>query len=108
MSAYTIGDLREILSRTLRDLQDMEKPLDVDRALAIKEISQTIINSAKVEVEHVRVSGGSSTGFLSLPGEVDRDEPASSGQTVSVETKHGVKTIQLRPDGSTVTLHRMR
>lgn len=108
MSSYTIDDLREVMFRTLRDLQDKEKPLEVERAMAIKEVAQTIINSAKVEVEHMRVSGSSGTGFLSIPDAVGRDEQDSPGRSVSVATKHGVKTVERRADGSTVTTHRLR
>lgn len=56
-----IDDLRKHLFDTLADLRDKDKPLDLDRAKAISDVAQTIINSAKVEVDHLRATGGMST-----------------------------------------------
>lgn len=47
----TVDDLRNHLFATLEALQDPEKPMEVARAKAISEVAQTIINSAKVEIE---------------------------------------------------------
>lgn len=52
-----IEDLRNHLFATLEALQDEDKPMDLDRARTIADVAQTIINSAKVEVEFVKVSG---------------------------------------------------
>ncbi|KDR25453.1 hypothetical protein [Caballeronia zhejiangensis] len=60
----TIEELRSHLFDTLRALSDKEKPLELDRAKAVAEVAQVIINSAKVEVEHMKVSGGKGTGFM--------------------------------------------
>jgi hypothetical protein len=49
----TVDDLREHLFAALQGLKD--GTLDVERAKAISEVSQTIINSAKVEVEAARL-----------------------------------------------------
>lgn len=49
----TVDDLREHLFAALAGLKD--GTLDVERAKAISEISQTIINSAKVEVDAARL-----------------------------------------------------
>lgn len=61
-----IGDVRAALFSALEGLAD--KSLDIERAKAICEVSQTIINSAKVEVDFLRATGasGPSTGFLQL------------------------------------------
>lgn len=68
-----IEDLRNHLFATIEGLLDEEKPLELDRAKAISEVAQTVINSAKVEVEFLKVTGGNSdTGFLTnkkaIPG----------------------------------------
>lgn len=42
-------------------------PLDIDRAKAINEVAQTIINSAKVEIDALRVIGGTGSGFIPAP-----------------------------------------
>lgn len=53
-----IEDLRNHLFATLEALQDAEKPMELDRAKTVADVAQTIINSAKVEVDLLRVSGG--------------------------------------------------
>lgn len=53
----TMEDLRNHLFATLEALQDPDKPMDVDRARAINQTAQTLINSAKVEVEFIEATG---------------------------------------------------
>ena len=55
--AKTLEDLREHLFATIEALRDKEKPMEIDRAKAISEIAQTVINSAKAEVDYVRAVG---------------------------------------------------
>lgn len=64
----TIDTLRAHLFETLAALNDKNAPMDVERAKAVAEIAQVIINSAKVEVEHQKIAGGTGTGFLNAPG----------------------------------------
>lgn len=64
MSNETIADLRSALFAALRSLSDKDKPMEVDRARAISEVAQTIINSAKVEVDHMKIAGGKGSGFI--------------------------------------------
>lgn len=52
-----IEDLRNHLFATLEALADDEKPMEIERAKAISEVAQTIINSAKVEVDFMKVTG---------------------------------------------------
>lgn len=59
-----IEDLRNHLFATLEALQDEEKPMELDRAKAIADVAQTIINSARVEVEYIREVGGTGSGFM--------------------------------------------
>lgn len=95
MSTNDITSLRGHLFDTLRALNDKESPMDVDRARAVSDIAQTIINSAKVELEHLKVTGARGTGFLPEP-----DFPTTL-------TPHGTKTVTAVP-GATVTHHRLR
>lgn len=55
-------DLRNHLFETLEALKDEQKPMDLDRAKRISEVAQTIINSAKVEVEFIEAIGADVTG----------------------------------------------
>lgn len=58
--------LRFELFATLRALR--EGKLDVERAKAISEVAQTIINSAKVEVDYLRVNDGGESPFFEAAG----------------------------------------
>jgi hypothetical protein len=60
----TIEKLREHLFDTLSALKDKEKPMDIERARAIADVAQVVINSAKVEVEFAKVSGKTKSQFL--------------------------------------------
>ncbi len=61
-----IEDLRNHLFATIEALLDDEKPLDIDRAKAVCEVGQVIVNSAKIEVDFLRATGGEiGTGFIS-------------------------------------------
>lgn len=58
MGKHSIDDLRAHLFETLAELRDKEAPMEIDRAKAIVEVSQAIINSAKAETDYVRATGG--------------------------------------------------
>lgn len=59
----TITDLRADLFATLRAIKDGS--IDIDRAKAINDTAQVIINSAKVEVDYARATGGEpASGFM--------------------------------------------
>ncbi len=95
-----INELRSALFDTLRDLK--ARKIDPDLARAINETAQTIINTAKVEVDHMRVAGGCSR-FIA-----GAEKPALlPGQTQTTSTQNGTKTVTQLP-GATVTQHRMR
>jgi len=62
-----IEDLRNHLFATIEALLDDEKPLDLDRAKAVAQVAQVMVESAKVEVKFLEVVGpNASTGFLEL------------------------------------------
>ena len=66
-----IEDLRNHLFETLEMLKDGD--IDVERAKAVSGVAQTIINSAKVEIDYLRVTEQrSGTGFI--PDESGRRE----------------------------------
>lgn len=68
----TVDDLRDHLFDTLASLRDEKNPLDIERAKAIADVAQTIINSAKVEVEYLRVTEGGGSGFLDGKGKAEK------------------------------------
>lgn len=60
-----IEDLRNHLFETLESLKDGDKPMDIDRAKAVADVAQVIVNSAKVEVDFMRaVNATKGTGFI--------------------------------------------
>jgi hypothetical protein len=60
-----INAVRESLFATLRGLSCKENPMDIDRAKAICETSQAIINTAKLEVDFMKATGLQlSSGFI--------------------------------------------
>lgn len=62
-----IADLREGLFDAMELLK--KGKLDVDQAKAISEMSQVIINSAKVEVDYIKANNGGETPFLESVGD---------------------------------------
>lgn len=102
----TIADLREHLFATLSALRDKESPMEIERAKAISDVAQTIINSAKVEVDHMRVTGAEGSGFLAGAG--TESLPAGRGATETTPTKAGSKTVTQLPSGATITRHTMK
>lgn len=69
----TIAELRKHLFETIEALKDKEKPMELDRAKTISDVAQTIINSAKVEVDFMRMRGDKGSGFVpEIPGTPER------------------------------------
>lgn len=97
--ANDITELRAHLFDTLAQLKDKKHPMDIDRAKAISDVAQVIINSAKVEVDHARVTGTATTLFLSH-GEEGK-QPAISDGVMKTANGSAVR------DGN-VLVHRMK
>jgi hypothetical protein len=63
-----MSDLRNHLFEVLEGLKDKDQPMDIDRAKAISEVAQTVINTAKVEVQFLETVGGDASGeFFKTP-----------------------------------------
>lgn len=52
-----IEDLRNHLFATLEALQDKDEPMEIERAKAVADVAQVIVNSAKIEVDFLRATG---------------------------------------------------
>jgi len=59
-----ISALRDALFDALRAVQ--AGTMTPEQAKGVNDIAQTLINSAKVEVEFLKVTGGDGTGFIAL------------------------------------------
>jgi hypothetical protein len=62
MAKKNIDDLRELLFATIEGVKSGS--IDVDRAKMIGDLSQVMVNSAKVEVEYAKATGQKGSGFL--------------------------------------------
>ena len=60
-----MDDLRNHLFETLEALKDKDEPMDIARAKAVADVARVLVDSAKVEVDFLKVSGAvRSTEFL--------------------------------------------
>lgn len=73
-----IEDLRNHLFATLEGLLDEDNPMELDRARAVADVAQVLVNSAKVEVDFLKVTDSvRGSGFIAddsnlLPSGADR------------------------------------
>lgn len=70
-----ITALRALLFETLEGVKS--GAMDLDRARAVNEISKTLVETARVEVDYLKTTGGQESGFMESP-----KEPALPGRTV--------------------------
>lgn len=71
--------VRLALFNTLDALQSKTDPMPLDRAKAVVEVAQTLINSAKVEVDYLRASGGGESSFIESAVGNDNLPPGITG-----------------------------
>jgi hypothetical protein len=75
----SIEDLREALFATLQGVKD--GTIDVEKARAVNELGKTICDTAKVEVDYIKASGGGESTFLSGTVGADNLPPGITGIT---------------------------
>jgi hypothetical protein len=98
-----ITTLRDHLFTTLEALQDKKNPMAIDRARAISDVAQTIINSAKVEIDHMKlIKGSRGSGLIPLA-----DPSPYLNAPVTLPTAHGTKQVTRNAAGGETTIHRM-
>jgi hypothetical protein len=75
-----IEDLRKVLFETIKDVKDGKMPLD--KAKAIQDVAQVIVNSAKVVVDYLRATGKTKgTGFIPMnESRTEQKQLPDSGQ----------------------------
>lgn len=100
--SHTIQDLRTHLFATLEGLRDQTNPMDIERAKAVADVAQTIINSAKVEVEFLKATGqDGGSGFIPLAAP-DGDTPG----VIRDPLKGTSTTVTLLQGGMRRTVHK--
>lgn len=96
-----ISALRTTLFDTLQAVKSDE--MDIDRARAVSDIAQTIINTAKAEIDYAKATGAAVHSSLI---ETSPDLPRLAGKPVVEATSHGTRTVTTLPNGATVTRHK--
>lgn len=59
-----IDAVRQCLMDTLADLRNKAQPMDVDRARAVAEVAAVLVNTAKVELDYLKLTGQDRSNFL--------------------------------------------
>lgn len=87
-----IDSLRDHLFATLEALSDTENPMDIDRARAIADVARVVVDSAKAEVEFMKVTGArNGTGFIPTS-----DLPPAPAAAPRLVTGHQAESTPLR------------
>lgn len=74
-----ITDLRETLFETLEAVKNGS--MDVEKAKQINEVAKTIVDTAKVEVDFLRVAGGGESEFIDSAMATSNLPPGITGIT---------------------------
>lgn len=64
MSNPHINELRTELLATLRDLRSRTNPMEPDRARAVAQVASVLVDSARVEVEYIKITGQDTSNFI--------------------------------------------
>lgn len=64
MSNPHINELRTELLSALRELRNRTNPMEPDRARAISQVAAVLVDSARVEVEYIKVTGQDTSNFI--------------------------------------------
>lgn len=64
MSTPHINTLRAELLATLADLRNRHNPMEPDRAKAIAQVASVLVDTAKVEVEYIKITGQDNSDFI--------------------------------------------
>jgi hypothetical protein len=88
MPKNTMTDLRNHLFEVMEALKDEEKPMDIARAKAVVDVAQTIVNSAKVEVDFLNaIDSSESTDFFDMQRIERRRSLASGGSPEPIQRR---------------------
>lgn len=64
MSTPHIDTLRQHLMETLADLRNRHNPMEPDRARAVAQVASVLVDTAKVEVDYLKVTGQDNSNFI--------------------------------------------
>lgn len=98
-----ITDLRNLLFDAINGVKN--GAIDLDMAKTINELSKTLVDTARAEIDYAKITGGMAGDFLET---VTAPRLGSPGETTRERTGNGTKTTTTLPGGATVVQHRMR
>lgn len=92
----SMGGVRSELMATLRALRDRANPMDLDRAKTVATVASVLVDTAKVEVDYLKVTGQNFSGFLNEPElqQLSGPKPAGdggAGNGITSITRHRLK-----------------
>lgn len=64
INAPHINILRGHLLATLADLRNRETPMEPDRARAVAQVASVLVDTAKVEIDYLKITGHDNSGFI--------------------------------------------
>ncbi len=100
----TIDDLRTVLFDTIKRVR--EKRMSCEEARAINDLSQTVINTAKAEIEFLRLSDERRSGFFRPGSLLPESIPGPSSKPGSSPTQMITARDAPLPNGiSSITRH---
>lgn len=100
-----ISAVRQHLLDTLAALRDKENPMDIARAKAVAEVAGALIESAKVEVDYLRVTKQDYAPFLECPPDTSAPQLPNGGSPFPPSTSVFPGD---RPGITSVTRHRLQ
>lgn len=88
MPKNKIQDLRNMLFETMeRLLDDDDDKMDLERAETVAKVAQVVVNSAKVEVDFMKISGAGGSQFLQDPSSEPRKLQAVQVPAIDVTSE---------------------
>jgi hypothetical protein len=88
----TLGNLRSTLFETLDQLKKGDEKMPIDRAKAIVEVSDAIINTAKVELQFLKDVGGDRFPDLIKPEEARHFLEQENDPRINPHARKGLGT----------------
>lgn len=76
-----IEQMRKHLMETLADLRNREQPMEPDRARAVAQVAGVLVDTAKVEIEYIKATGGERSHFLEPTHMVPAPDGPANGIT---------------------------
>ncbi len=64
INAPHINILRGHLLATLADLRNRDNPMEPDRARAVAQVASVLVDTAKVEIDYLKITGHDNSGFI--------------------------------------------